>query len=167
MMCYLSGTAVCSKSKCMRASISRVSSKLACSSLAIARRGGTVGGLKFSDLLGHWLRKAFQFDRFSFNLVGSSAPWLMTAQTRPGTNSTSSSAIDNSSEELLDSWSVFWVKTVKRFKGPIYSHQNRVNINDFSTSPNRGPLSTTVKYASWCSASAVKVPQCPDNNKKG
>ena len=109
MICYLSGTAVCSKSKCIRARISRVSSKLACSSLAIVRRGGTVGGLKFSDLLGHWLRKALdqqiQFDRFSFNLVGSSAPWLMTAQTRPGTNSTSSSAIDNSSEELLDSWS--------------------------------------------------------------
>ena len=109
MICYLSGTAVCSKSKCIRARISRVSSKLACSSLAIARRGGTVGGLKFSDLLGHWLRKALdqqiQFDRFSFNLVGSSAPWLITAQTRPGTNSTSSSAIDNSSEELLDSWS--------------------------------------------------------------
>ena len=69
-----------------------------------------MGGLKFSDLLGHWLRKALdqqiQFDHVSFNLVGSSAPWLITAQTRPGTNSTSSSAIYNSSEELLDSWSM-------------------------------------------------------------
>ena len=59
LMCYLIGTAVCSKSKCMRASISRVSSKLACSSLAIVRRGGTVGGLKFSDLFGHWWRKVW------------------------------------------------------------------------------------------------------------
>ena len=41
---------------------------------------------------------------FYENLVGSSTPGLTTAQTRPGTNSTSSSETYNSSEELLDSW---------------------------------------------------------------
>ena len=50
LKCYLRGTAVCSKSKCIRARMRSVSTKLAWSSRAILRRGGTVGGLKFSDL---------------------------------------------------------------------------------------------------------------------